>query len=147
MADYAYTNARIRAMQGRLFNRAGYESLLAQPTLTDALDALTRSTSAVVPERTDEKERVKPETETWRRLDEALRQDLVLSLSKLRRITSDRARDLLELLEDLGGLGGVDERDPAIHELVGPILFRHGLARAGEIEAHAARPLIVVSNR
>lgn len=98
MADYAYTNARIRAMQGRLFNRTGYENLMAQPTLTDALDALKRLTSAVVPERTDEKERGKPGTETWHRLDEALRQDLVLSLSKLRRITSDRARDLLGIL-------------------------------------------------
>ena len=35
----------------------------------------------------------------------------------------------------------------AIHELVGPILFRRGLARAGELDAHAARPLMVVSNR
>jgi trehalose 6-phosphate synthase len=34
-----------------------------------------------------------------------------------------------------------------IHELVGPVLFRHGLARAGEIDASAPRPLIVVSNR
>jgi trehalose-6-phosphate synthase/Kef-type K+ transport system membrane component KefB len=35
----------------------------------------------------------------------------------------------------------------AIHELVGPILFRQGLARARELDAHEARPLIVVSNR
>ena len=35
----------------------------------------------------------------------------------------------------------------AIHELVGPIVFRHGLARAGEIDATAPRPLMVVSNR
>jgi trehalose-6-phosphate synthase/Kef-type K+ transport system membrane component KefB len=35
----------------------------------------------------------------------------------------------------------------AIHELVGPILFRHGLAKAGEIETQAPRPLMVVSNR
>ena len=98
MTDYAYTNARIRAMQGRLFNRAGYESLMAQATLVDALDALKRSPYAAALERTDEKERVKPGTEAWYRLDEALRQDLVLSLSKLRRITSDRARDLLGLL-------------------------------------------------
>ena len=35
----------------------------------------------------------------------------------------------------------------AIHELVGPILFRRGLARAGELDAHAPRPLLVVSNR
>jgi trehalose 6-phosphate synthase len=35
----------------------------------------------------------------------------------------------------------------AIDELVGPLLFRMGLARAGEIDAHVRRPLIVVSNR
>ena len=35
----------------------------------------------------------------------------------------------------------------AIDELVGPVLFRVGLARAGEIDARSARPLIVVSNR
>jgi trehalose-6-phosphate synthase/Kef-type K+ transport system membrane component KefB len=35
----------------------------------------------------------------------------------------------------------------AVDELVGPALFREGLARAGEIDAHAARPLLVVSNR
>jgi len=34
-----------------------------------------------------------------------------------------------------------------VDELLGPALFRHGLARAGEIDAHAHRPLIVVSNR
>ena len=35
----------------------------------------------------------------------------------------------------------------AIHELVGPILFRRGLAQAGELDAPLARPLVVVSNR
>jgi trehalose 6-phosphate synthase len=34
-----------------------------------------------------------------------------------------------------------------IHELVGPMLFRLGLARAGEREARTPRPLLVVSNR
>ncbi|HXD21018.1 MAG TPA: trehalose-6-phosphate synthase [Vicinamibacterales bacterium] len=34
-----------------------------------------------------------------------------------------------------------------IHELIGPMLFRRGLARAGEQEALARRPLLVVSNR
>jgi trehalose 6-phosphate synthase len=34
-----------------------------------------------------------------------------------------------------------------IDELVGPAVFRNGLAAAGEIEARAPRPLIVVSNR
>jgi trehalose 6-phosphate synthase len=35
----------------------------------------------------------------------------------------------------------------AIHELVGPILFRRTLAHAGELDAQALRPVIVVSNR
>jgi trehalose 6-phosphate synthase len=35
----------------------------------------------------------------------------------------------------------------AIHELVGPVLFRRGLAQAGELDPHVPRPLIVVSNR
>jgi trehalose 6-phosphate synthase len=35
----------------------------------------------------------------------------------------------------------------AIDELVGPALFRTGLMRAGEIDATAPRPLLVVSNR
>jgi trehalose 6-phosphate synthase len=35
----------------------------------------------------------------------------------------------------------------AIDELVGPALFRIGLARGGELEAQLQRPLVVVSNR
>jgi trehalose 6-phosphate synthase len=35
----------------------------------------------------------------------------------------------------------------AINELVGPILFRRGLAAAGDLDERAARPMLVVSNR
>jgi trehalose 6-phosphate synthase len=35
----------------------------------------------------------------------------------------------------------------AVNELVGPILFRRGLAAAGDLDDHAPRPLVVVSNR
>jgi trehalose-6-phosphate synthase/Kef-type K+ transport system membrane component KefB len=35
----------------------------------------------------------------------------------------------------------------AIHELVGPILFRYGLTRAGELDPHPVRRVVVVSNR
>ena len=35
----------------------------------------------------------------------------------------------------------------ALHEIVGPITFRTGLSRAGELEAATPRPLVVVSNR
>jgi trehalose 6-phosphate synthase len=34
-----------------------------------------------------------------------------------------------------------------VHELMGPMLFRRGLASAGEQEARSRRPLLVVSNR
>ncbi len=43
MDDYAYINARVKAMQGRLFTRARYESLLAQNTMTGLLEALRES--------------------------------------------------------------------------------------------------------
>ena len=35
----------------------------------------------------------------------------------------------------------------ALHEIVGPVVFRYGLARAGDLDSTAARPLLVVSNR
>ena len=35
----------------------------------------------------------------------------------------------------------------AIDEFVGPVLFRQGLARGGDLDAGAPRPLVVVSNR
>ena len=35
----------------------------------------------------------------------------------------------------------------AIHELVGPVLFRYALQQAGEIDSEVPRPLVVVSNR
>ena len=35
----------------------------------------------------------------------------------------------------------------AINELIGPLLFRRGLTKAGELDAHLPRPLVVVSNR
>jgi trehalose 6-phosphate synthase len=35
----------------------------------------------------------------------------------------------------------------ALHEMVGPLLFRYGLARAGELGPQLPRPLVVVSNR
>ena len=35
----------------------------------------------------------------------------------------------------------------ALHEIIGPVIFRFGLARAGDLESAAARPLLVVSNR
>jgi trehalose 6-phosphate synthase len=35
----------------------------------------------------------------------------------------------------------------ALHEIVGPVFFRYGLARAGDLDSTAARPLLVVSNR
>ncbi len=35
----------------------------------------------------------------------------------------------------------------AIHELFGPLLFRYGLSRSGDLAAPPRRPLVVVSNR
>jgi trehalose 6-phosphate synthase len=35
----------------------------------------------------------------------------------------------------------------AIHELFGPLLFRYGLSKSGDLEPQVRRPLVVVSNR
>src|SRR6185503_3133447 len=35
----------------------------------------------------------------------------------------------------------------AIHELVGPVVFRYGLSRSGDLDLDAPRPVVVVSNR
>jgi trehalose-6-phosphate synthase/Kef-type K+ transport system membrane component KefB len=35
----------------------------------------------------------------------------------------------------------------ALHEIIGPVIFRFGLARAGDLDSAAERPLVVVSNR
>jgi trehalose 6-phosphate synthase len=35
----------------------------------------------------------------------------------------------------------------ALHEIIGPVIFRFGLARAGDLDSTAERPLLVVSNR
>ena len=40
MDEYAYFNARVRAMQGRLLSREQYEALLAQETAGGILESL-----------------------------------------------------------------------------------------------------------
>jgi len=98
MDDYAYTNARIRAMKGKLFDRPWYEALVAQETNEALVESLKDSPYAGVLERTIEKIVAIPRPEASIRIDEALRRDLVWALSKLRRITSDRPRELMEAL-------------------------------------------------
>jgi V/A-type H+-transporting ATPase subunit C len=98
MDDYAYINARIRAMQGDLFDRSRYEALAAQETTGSLLESLKDSPYLTALERTAEKSDATPGLDTSIRIDEAFRQDLVRTLSKLRRITSDRPRELMETL-------------------------------------------------
>ncbi|MGE3151297.1 MAG: V-type ATPase subunit [Nitrospiraceae bacterium] len=98
MDDYAYTNARIRAMEGRLLSRDQYDSLLAQATL----DGLVHGLRSLPYARA-----LEPVLATLDRaqglrtigcLDEALRRDLVETLGILRGFFSDRSRELLDVL-------------------------------------------------
>lgn len=98
MDDYAYTNARIRAMEGRLLSRDQYASLLEQATLDALINALTSLPYARALEpilaTLDRAQGLR----TIGHLDEALRRDLVETLGILRRFFSDRSRELLDVL-------------------------------------------------
>lgn len=93
-------------MQGRLFGRSLYETLLAQETTAGLLRILGDSpycealaiTRPQFPAAAARAENGEPSADHGAWIDEALRWDLTQSLSKLRRFASDRARDLLEAL-------------------------------------------------
>ncbi|GIW54588.1 MAG: V-type ATP synthase subunit C [Nitrospiraceae bacterium] len=98
MDDYAYFNARLRAMQSRLLNRERYDDLLAQDTTAGIVENLKDSPYADALERVAAAPHTGVRLAPTSRLDEALRWDLTGTLSKLRRLVSDRIRELLEAL-------------------------------------------------
>lgn len=98
MADYAYTNARIRAMQGRLLGRTQYESLLHQETLEGLVEAFNISPYARTLEHTIAALDPTQLSRMIVRIDEALRRDLMQSLAKLRCFFSDRSLELVNAL-------------------------------------------------
>ena len=98
MADYAYANARIRAMQGRLLAWTQYESLLHEETWEGLVEALQTSPY----ERTWEHAITALDpthlSQTIIRIDEALRRDLTQSLAKLRHFFSNHSLELVNAL-------------------------------------------------
>lgn len=98
MADYAYTNARIRAMQGRLLGWIQYESLLHQETWEGLVEALHTSPYARTLEHTMTGLDPTHLSRTVIRIDEALRRDLAQSLAKLRHFFSNHSRELVNAL-------------------------------------------------
>ena len=98
MADYAYTNARIRAMEGRLLSWGQYESLLDQGTLDALVKALKSSPYARTLEQVLTALDPTQLSQTIIRIDEALRRDLAENLNTLRRFFSDRSHELLNAL-------------------------------------------------
>lgn len=98
MDNYAYINARIRAMQSRLLTRERYEVLIAQDTTAAFLERLMETPYAEALERAAEAPDGSARRDTTIRIDEAFRRDLAATLSKLRRLASDR---LLELMGTL----------------------------------------------
>ncbi|WP_447974707.1 V-type ATPase subunit [Nitrospira sp. Kam-Ns4a] len=98
MDDYAYFNARVRAMQGRLLTREQYEALLAQDTTGGIVERLRDSAYAEALERVVEAPGSQAGPDPTVRLDEALRRDLAGTLAKLRRLASDRMLEVLEAI-------------------------------------------------
>lgn len=98
MDDYAYINARVKAMQGRLFTRARYESLLAQNTMTGLLEALRESPYARALEWAIQIPTQGFSLNEIARIDESLRLDLTWCLGKLKEIATERPRTLMEAI-------------------------------------------------
>ncbi|MDF0650689.1 MAG: hypothetical protein CV081_02375 [Nitrospira sp. LK265] len=98
MADYAYTNARIRAMEGRLLNRGQYESLLGCAIFDGLIEILKRSPYACPLEQAFTGYGPADPVGTVARIDEALRRDLTQNLTVLRCFFSNRSRELINRL-------------------------------------------------
>jgi V/A-type H+-transporting ATPase subunit C len=98
MSDYAYSNARIRAMQGRLLGRPQYESLLHQETLEGLVETLKTSPYARTLEHTVTGFQPPQLSQMIVRIEETLRRDLAQNLSTVRRFFSNRARARLDAL-------------------------------------------------
>ncbi|HRC44419.1 MAG TPA: V-type ATPase subunit [Nitrospira sp.] len=98
MTDYAYSNARIRAMEGRLLGRSQYESLLDQVSFEGLIEVLKRLPYARALEHALTGYDPAQLTGTIVRIDEALRRDLAQNLGVLRRFFADRSRALIDTL-------------------------------------------------
>ncbi|MDF0664773.1 MAG: V-type ATPase subunit [Nitrospira sp.] len=98
MADYAYSNARIRAMEGRLLNRGEYESLLGCASFDGLVEVLKSSRYAhPLALALTGYDPTRP-AETVVRIDEVLRRNLTQNLTALRRFFSDRSGELINEL-------------------------------------------------
>ncbi len=98
MDDYAYINARVRAMEGKLLDRFRYQTLVAQQSVEGIEEWLKSSPYAACLEWTMGKAGSRSGHDIGARMDEAFRRDMVRTLAKLRRMTAHRARELMEAL-------------------------------------------------
>lgn len=85
-------------MQGRLLTQEQYDTLLAQQTHKGLLDQLEASPYSAALAWFAETPGTLAPSDLTARFDEALRRDLATTLSKLRRLASDRVRELMDAL-------------------------------------------------
>lgn len=95
MSDYAYANARIHAMRGRLLRWPQYESLLGQETIDGVLKSLPTSLFTHLLEQTINRPAPAEPSKTVMLIDEALRRDLAQNLCRLRHFFTDHALELV----------------------------------------------------
>lgn len=98
MDEYAYVNARIRAMQGRLLSRAHYDALISRDAVESVLEGLKDSPYAPEIARSAEAPVAGTRLDPAARFDEALRRDLAGTVSKLRHLASDRLLELMDAI-------------------------------------------------
>jgi V/A-type H+-transporting ATPase subunit C len=91
--DYGYLNARVRAMNGRLFKESDYTSFLSQPSLKQFADTLLASHYA------EEMSSAQAEAGTGlQSIEKALRQNLHNTFQKVLSMCSDEPLRLISLL-------------------------------------------------
>jgi V/A-type H+-transporting ATPase subunit C len=93
---YAYFNARVKAMQGRLLPRERYHTLLAQATFDGLVESLRDTPYAAALERSADEPTSSARSGPAATFDEALRRELSGTVSKVRRLASDRPRELMD---------------------------------------------------
>jgi V/A-type H+-transporting ATPase subunit C len=121
MDDYAYINARIRALRSELLGQRAYDELLALPDLRAVRDYLGRTAYGMGPGEV-------PARTPIQSLEEWLRGHWSRTITKIYGMTDGESRELLEILlgrwevENIKGLLRGKKADRGIPEILAAVL-------------------------
>lgn len=96
MDDYAYINARVRAREGRLFDRTRYNMLFTLGVTQELVARLLESPYAEALAQVGKPSTTDDQRDASTRLESALRRDLRSCLTKIKEMTTGRPRTLID---------------------------------------------------